>query len=284
MHLMIRNPMTRRQLLALAALALPSWGKPIAPQASLRPSKKGLCLASRKRSPQEVARFLEAVGARWIYNWNFIPPEILPAGVQYIPMIYKGSSASTSSLTRVKSKAKVYGYRELLGFNEPDAKTQGNTTVEQALDAWPKLQATGLRLGSPGCVHPDNEWMTAFMKGVDERGLRVDFICVHSYGGPGAKSLVKRLEKVHALYKRPIWITEFAVADWEAKSPQQNRHKPEKVAEFVTELLPKLEAMDIVERYAWFHGGVSGGPLATSQLFNPDGSLTVVGKAYQAVG
>jgi hypothetical protein len=184
----------------------------------------------------------------------------------------------------LESKPPLQKYAALLGFNEPDAKSQGNTSVEDALDAWPKLEATGLRLGSPACVHPDNDWMKAFMKGVAQRGLRVDFICVHSYGGPGADSLVRRLEEVHALYKRPIWITEFAVADWEAKTPGQNRHKPEKIADFVSQVIPRLEAMDIVERYAWFHGGVSGTALATSKLFNPDGSPTLVGKAYRDAG
>jgi hypothetical protein len=280
---MLQNPMTRRQWLALAALALPLGCKPPAPQAIRGPRKKGLCL-SNKRSPQEVAKFVESVGARWLYNWNIEAPETLPAGVEFIPMIYKDRSVSDEALAQVKSRSQIHGYSELLGFNEPDAKTQGNTSVEKALALWPKLEAVGLRLGSPSCVHPDNEWMTAFMKGVDQRGLRVDFICMHSYGGPGADSLVKRLEKVHALYKRPIWITEFAVADWEAKSPEENRHKPERVADFVTKLLPQLEAMDIVERYAWFHGGVSGAALASSQLFNPDGSLTIVGEAYRAVG
>ena len=276
--------MTRRQLLALAASALPLGGKPVAPPTSRGPRKQGLCLTTKRRSPQELAKFVETVGARWLYNWNTEPPEMLPAGVEYIPMIYKDRSVTDEALARVKSQARVHGYRELLGFNEPDAKTQGNTSVEKALEAWTQLEATGLRLGSPSCVHPDNDWMTAFMKGVDERGLRVDFVCVHSYGGPGVESLVKKLERVHALYKRPIWITEFAVADWEAKSPEANRHKPERVAEFVAKLLPQLEAMDIVERYCWFHGGVSGAALATSQLFNPDGSLTVVGEAYRSAG
>ncbi len=275
--------MTRRQLLALAALVLPTSCKRDAQQELRGARKKGLCLSS-KRPPHEVARFLESVGARWLYNWNITPPETLPAGVRYIPMIYNGRKDVQSAAARVKSGAKIHGYGELLGFNEPDAKTQGNTTVEQALDAWPKLEATGLRLGSPSCVHPDNDWMTDFMKGIEQRGLRVDFIGVHSYGGPGADSLVKKLEKVHALYKRPIWITEFAVADWDAKSPAENRHKPERIAEFITDLLPRLEAMDFIERYAWFHGGVSGAALASSQLFHPDGSLTVVGEAYRAVG
>jgi hypothetical protein len=106
---------------------------------------------------------------------------------------------------------------------------------------------------------------------------------MHSYGGPGVDSFLKKIHKVHEMFKRPIWITEFAVADWEAKSPGENRHQPEKIADFVAKLLPQLEAMDIVERYAWFHGGVSGNALATSKLFNPDGSLTTVGKAYRSV-
>ncbi len=276
--------MTRRQLLALSTLALPLGCQSLAAQPVQGPRKKGLCLSAKMRSPQKVAEFLEAVGARWIYNWNIEPPEILPTGIEFIPMIYNGRSVTAQALARAKAHPPAKRPGELLGFNEPDAKSQGNTSVEQALDLWPKLEKTGLRLGSPGCVHPDNEWMIAFMKGVEERGLRVDFVCMHSYGGPGVDSLLKKINKVHEMFKRPIWITEFAVADWEAKTPAENRHKPEKIADFVARLLPQLEAMDIVERYAWFHGGVSGNALATSKLFNADGSLTIVGKAYRSVG
>ncbi len=281
---MLQNPMTRRQLLILAALTLPAACKPVGLPKVRGPRKKGLCLTTKKRPPQELAKFLKSVDARWLYNWNLVPPDALLAGVEYIPMIYGGSFGVDKALARLKSQPTVRGRGELLSFNEPDHHKQGNTTVEKALEEWPKLEATGLRLGSPACVHPDNEWMKAFMKGVDERGLRVDFICMHSYGGPNADSLVKRIEQVHALYKRPIWITEFAVGDWKAKSPEANCHAPGKIAEFVAELLPRLEAMDIVERYCWFHGGVKSNALGTSALFNPDGSLTVVGEAYRSVG
>lgn len=273
---------SRRQLLTLAA----SCAFPLAcrQEASLPPAapvgKKGLCLSAKMRTPQMVSGFLERVGAHWIYNWNIEPPEILPDGVAFSPMIYKVGANLAEQFAKVKSG----GHRELLGFNEPDAKSQGNTSVEAALDAWPLLEATGLRLGSPATVHPDNDWMVSFMEGVERRGLKVDFICMHSYGGPGVESLIRKIEKVHALFKRPIWITEFAVADWKAKTADENRHKPERVAGFVTELLPQLEAMDIVERYAWFTGGISGAPLSSSQLFHPDGSLTVVGEAYRSAG
>ncbi len=276
--------MTRRQWLALAASVLPIGCKPPAPQVVRVPRKKGLCLSSKKRPPEKIARFVESVGAHWLYNWNIDPPELLPDRVAYTPMIYRAGTELEKQIARVKAGANVNGYGELLGFNEPDSETQGNTPVEKALEEWPKLEAAGLRLGSPACVHPDNEWMTAFMKGVEERGLRVDFVCMHSYGGPGADSLVKRIKTTYELFKRPIWITEFAVADWKAKTAAENRFKPERIADFVTELLPQLEAMDIVERYSWFHGGISGNALANSKLFNPDGSLTVVGEAYRAVG
>lgn len=278
--------MKRRQLLSFAP-ALLAFGcrQPAVPAAPAPvPGKKGLCLSDKKRPPEKVARFLESTGASWLYNWNSEPPAGHSKSIAFSPMIYRTGPNLQDRIARVKAAAASQGWRELLGFNEPDAKTQGNTSVEDALDAWPLLESTGLRLGSPATVHPDNDWMLAFMKGVEQRGLRVDFVCMHSYGGPGADSLVRKIEKVHQLFKRPVWITEFAVADWDAKTAKDNRFDTNRVAGFVRELLPRLEAMDIVERYAWFHGGVSGGPLASSKLFNPDGSLTVVGEAYRDAG
>jgi len=117
------------------------------------------------------------------------------------------------------------------------------------------------------------------------RGPRKKGLCLSAKGRPPL-DLARFIESTgaHWLYKRPIWITEFAVGDWQAKSPEENRHKPEKIAELVAKLLPQLEAMDIVERYSWFHGGVTGNAVGTSSLFNPDGSLTVVVEAYRSLG
>jgi hypothetical protein len=141
---------------------------------------------------------------------------------------------------------------------------------------------TGMRLGSPGCVHPDKEYMVDFMKGVKERGLRVDFINVHSYGGPNPEALVKRLENVHRMFdERPLWITEFAVGDWEAESVEKNRHKPETVLRFMEKVLPMLDKLDFLERYAWFPAKTTSIPLGTSALFNEDGSLTRLGECYR---
>lgn len=239
--------------------------------------KKGL---GRSTKNPAWARHLTELRCKWFYSWNSTSPEGIPKGVEFIPMIYRhrGDEQAIRDAGRAARKA---GIKELLGFNEPDAAKQGNMSVEAALDAWPLLMETGLRLGSPGCVHPDKQWMLDFMAGVEERKLRVDYICVHSYGGPNAESLVARLERVHKLFKRPLWITEFGVGDWQAKSVEENRHKPETVLRFMEQVLPMLDKLDYVERYAWFPARTTSIPLGTSALHDAEGKLTRLGECYR---
>jgi hypothetical protein len=223
---------------------------------------------------------LTAINAAWFYSWGPVQPEGVPAGVEFVPMVFrKASDAGFADATKAIRAQKS---THVLGLNEPDAPKQGNMTVEQALDFWPQLMALGIPLGSPGCVHPDKEWMKAFMKGVDDRGLRVDFVNVHSYGGPNADALMKRLESVHALYKRPLWITEFGVGDWKARTREENVHRPERIQEFMTQLLPRLDACEFLERYAWFPAKPTSASLGSSAIFNEDGTLTPLGEIYRS--
>jgi hypothetical protein len=216
----------------------------------------------------------------WFYSWGpAVPPE-LPPGIEFIPMIYRHGGDSRA-IADAAAAAKKAGIRELLGFNEPDVAKQGNMSIAETIDAWPALMDTGMRLGSPSCVHPDREWMTEFMSEVERRSLRVDFVCVHSYGGPSAEALVSRLEKVHRMFRRPVWITEFAVGDWEAKSIEQHRHSAETVLRFMERVLPMLDRLDFVERYAWFPAKSTSVPLGTSALFDSEGNLTHLGECYR---
>jgi hypothetical protein len=289
--------MNRRNFLNLTALAacsltLPAFaGHPKNPTGAHsldRSAKadKAVLSGSRKKGlgrstkvPAWSAQLAE-LRCKWFYSWNSTIPEGIPKGVEFIPMIYRhrGDEQAIRDAGRAARKA---GIKELLGFNEPDAPKQGNMSVAAALDAWPLLMETGLRLGSPGCVHPDKQWMLDFMAGVEERKLRVDYICVHSYGGPNAESLVARLERVHKMFKRPLWITEFGVGDWQAKSVEQNRHKPETVLRFMEKVLPMLDKLDYVERYAWFPARTTSIPLATSALHDAEGKLTRLGECYR---
>jgi hypothetical protein len=277
---------TRRKLLGLAAASAaaasitacqrrPGFLDGFFPSGS---KKKGLGLTTKN---PEWAKRLSALRCKWFYSWNSAIPEGVPRGVEFIPMIYR-YGGDPKKISEPAAAAKKAGITELLGFNEPEEKKQGNMTMQEVLDAWPLLMETGMRLGSPNCVHPDKEFMTEFMSEAKKRGLRVDFVCVHSYGGPNAKALVERLEKIHQMYDgRPIWITEFAVGDWEAKAVEQNRHKPETVQRFMQEALPMLDKLDFVERYAWFPAKPTGAPLGTSALFDEDGTLTRLGEVYR---
>ena len=216
----------------------------------------------------------------WLYTWGGLRPKHLPTAIDFTPMIW-GYWGKDDSIRQVAKAAKQAGIKELLGFNEPDGKHQANLSVEKSLRAWPVLMESGLRLGSPACVQPDGEWMKKFMRGAQQKKLRVDFICVHSYGGPNSKAFLQRMEKIHRLYKKPIWITEFAVGDWNAKSPEQNRHKPDKILKFMEQVLPELEKRDYIEKYAWFPAGQKSSPLGTSALFNEKKGLTKLGKFYR---
>jgi hypothetical protein len=270
--------MNRRRLLQLSVLAaLTPAGTARAALHRSGSVKKGLGMGPK--SP-DFSRKLEELRCKWLYSWLPGIPAHLPKGMAYTPMIWDYRRGREGVINAGKA-AKEAGIPELLGFNEPDQSSQANMTVEAALAAWPALQETGLRLGSPGCVHPDREWMKAFMVGVKKRELRVDFICIHSYGSPNAEAFIKRLEAVHKLYRKPIWITEFAVGDWKAKSPAENQYKPKDVLRFMEDVLPELDKLDFIERYAWFPAGPANRALGTSALHDAEGKLTRLGECYR---
>lgn len=268
----------RRDILRTSTLAALGSALPIgAMQQTPDSKKKGLCITTKT---PHWARRLADLKPHWFYSWGSSIPEGIPAGVDFIPMIW-GYWGNDESIAKAGADAKAAGIDTLLGFNEPDEHRQANMSVEKALKAWPLLEKTGLRLGSPGCVHPDDEWMKTFMAETRKRELRVDFVTVHSYGGANPEALIKRLESIHRMYKKPIWITEFAVGDWDAKSPEKNRHRPEAVLRFMEKTLPRLEGMDFIERYSWFPAGQDNNALGTSALYDKAGKLTRLGEFYR---
>ncbi len=215
----------------------------------------------------------------WSYNWGSTWPKQLPARTEFIPMIwgYWGDlSGLETKCTGLQGKASA-----LLGFNEPDGAQQANLSVANALMAWPALELSNLRLGSPAGVHAEGAWVKDFMTQARAKSYRVDFITVHWYGGADASSLLGHLRAVHDLYNLPIWITEFAPADWSATASKPNANSPEEVQAFMREVLPALENLDYVERYAWFPFAVDSLPGGSSALYATDGTLTTLGKMYR---
>ncbi len=263
----------RRSALTIGACGVLGLRAGASPQGSV---KKGFCFDPSK-IPDWRAR-LELLHAHWFYTWGIEMPKGVPPGIEFIPMIWGQWTCSQATIKTLVSQQ----HKTLLGFNEPEQQNQSNMTVAMALELWPILMESGMRLGSPAGVHPDGEWMTSFMKEADRRHYRIDFIAIHAYMGDNPNHFLARLERIHALYKKPLWITEFAVADWNATADQPNKYSSDEVCKFMEIVLPALEKLDYVERYSWYSSPYLFHPLAASVLFNADGSLNRLGKLYSS--
>jgi RNA polymerase sigma factor (sigma-70 family) len=228
-----------------------------------------------------VTQALGDVRAGWYYNWDSARGKIT-SGAEFVPMIWGEKSMAQANLDRAKSQGTT-----LLGFNEPDMAAQANMTVEQALDLWPKLEATGLRLGSPAVAFNGDKpggWLDRFMTGAAARNLRVDFVTVHWYGGDFSSAAVGQLKRyidaVHARYKKPVWLTEYSLIDFSTSTPRFPT--PDQLATFARDSTVMLEASAAVERYAWFALPVENKP--GTGLYINGTTPNAAGIAYRAAG
>jgi len=230
-----------------------------------------------------VRQALKESGVSWYYTWSAGHAGIsAPRGVKFVPMIWGPRSVSTATL----SQTKLYGHI-LLGFNEPDMRSQSNMTVSQALSLWPQLMATGMRLGSPAVADDaatPGGWLDQFMQGAAARGYRVNFITVHWYGGdfataPAVSQLKSYLQAIRARYHKPIWLTEYALASFGAPAsfPSQRLQ-----AAFVRASTTMLRRLSYVQRYAWFALPAPAADGSTG-LFRSGPAATRAGRAFEAV-
>ncbi|WP_432984468.1 sigma-70 family RNA polymerase sigma factor [Dactylosporangium sp. CA-233914] len=240
-------------------------------------AKKGVSTNDKFGSNNAPA--IKDVKAGWYYDWSPNPVASV-SGVEFVPMIWGGGNVS-ADLAKAKANGKV-----LLAFNEPDLKEQSNMTPQQALDLWPQLQATGLRLGSPAPAYGADTpggWFDQFMTGVKEHGYRVDFITLHWYGGdfgPNAANQLKTyIQNVYNRYHLPIWLTEYALMRFDNGVVYPTTDQ--QVA-FVNSSTAMLQGLSYVERYSWFllYTSKSG----DTGLYSNGTTPTQVGAAYRAAG
>jgi hypothetical protein len=237
--------------------------------------KKGVGLANLKG-----ANRIAALNVAWYYTWRTQPIEAAPAE-KFVPMVWSGKSRLDQHVAALSGPKKV---PLLLTFNEPDQVKQANMSVDEALRAWPRLEALAERISSPAPAGAGGPWIRRFLELAQERSLRVDFLAVHLYVPADARRFLQRIDRLHEQYRLPIWITEFAVVDRESKNkPGTNRFSDEDVVRFMQEVLPELERRPYVERYAWFGASARSGESEkrrSSRLFEKDGSLSPAGRFY----
>lgn len=222
----------------------------------------------------------EAVGITWFYMWG-IGSSASPQ-MDYAPMFWGSSASSEANVQKVVADKLV---NHILAFNEPDGADQANMTPKAAVERYPLLLKTGLRVGSPACTEGTwKTWLAEFMAGCQERGYRVDFIATHWYDWgnwiPNQNTdptdaqidqMVTRFKKdiddCYAKYGLPIWITEFNANRYRSTDAQ---------VRFLQKAIPMLEANPHVERYAYFQ------PFGGNGDFLKNGQLTSVAMAYNS--
>jgi len=242
--------------------------------AVLASDKRGVGLANLQGGDR-----IDALNVAWYYTWN---PEPI-AGVsaeKFVPMIWGGHKLE-KQITFLKSQKKS---SVLLVINEPNKRKQANMSVHKVIEIWPRLQGLTEAISSPAPAGPLNSWFNKFNKQAKKNNITFDFMAVHIYSSADPVKFLAKVDAIYKKYNRPIWITEFAVADWEAAGKQgKNKYTEAEVLAFMQAVLPELEARDFVKRYAWFGAGnysLKREQVRTSRLFEKDGELTPLGKFY----
>lgn len=230
-------------------------------------SKKGLAYYERDGS------LLKQVNIKWYYNWNPHPTDWADSSIEFVHMVWGKDSPAPD-------KASI-----ILGFNEPDFTQQSDMTPAQALEYWPKVLSSGAQLvGSPSPALIENNWLKTFLSGAENLGYKVDFICLHRYSMPDPAWFLSFVDRVYALYQRPIWVTEFAVADWFATtSTRSTRFTEDEVIKFMSVVTMEFEKRPYIQRYSWFAADWNDNQLWFSAIFYPNGTLTRLGELYASI-
>jgi hypothetical protein len=285
--------------------ALYAETKPFTPPMLKLPGKKGACFTLRDKgdknggTAEENISRVKALNPSWNYSWGTKLAEQQPKLVEFVPMIWSGSNIESMQGKLAKDvipHIKNGKIKRLLAFNEPDHTDQANMSYAKALECWPTLEKLGIPLCSPACANPEGihddsvqgipgTWMRDFMREVDKRGYRVDYIGVHWYGGTDPKSFKSKMKKIHEKYgRRPLLITEFSPADWNTGGDiGKNKHKPAAVLAFMKDVVPWMEEQDWIAGYSWFSFHIDSPQGTSSALFDSRGNLTACGKFYRSV-
>lgn len=258
----------------------------------------------------------------WYYRWSTDPAIGTDETLTFVPMLWGNygdewladsenkkygtilsfnepdwSDQSNVPVTKKLAQEWVDRYNAAYGTN--------NTAPKSVEEAWQSFMDSGLRVGSPAtalappyCLGqitmneidgPDRWWadFEQLMKDNEDKGWDYDFVAIHSYNGAGdANSFIQMVKETHELTGKPIWITEFGVADWgRAYWNSNTTGANDAVVEFMKKVLPELDKLDYVERYAWFPFNPDDAYGGSSGLFDYNtGELTKAGKVYAMAG
>lgn len=256
-------------------------------------TKKGICVNEKDMG---VAVDPADMNIGWYYNWG--TKSFKESGAQntkfydldYVPQFWGDpDGAYEDHFNRFRQQ----GYKYCLGFNEPDLVWESNFKADVAMRRWVKdimPNCGGIYMGSPAVsVFP--QWSKWWSEYWDNRmpataKATTNFIAVHNYnkfynGKETALQYLEEIDECYNKYRKPIWITEFAI--W--KFSKDDAAGCAKTQEFLKIVLKGLNERSYVERYAWFSPDLNKPEASSSSLFDyGTGNLTTLGKMYAQIG
>ncbi|MEM8944457.1 MAG: glycosyl hydrolase [Planctomycetota bacterium] len=199
----------------------------------------------------------DASNAYWYYNWwHTKPAGADQADSDWIPLVkYPNNLQAKLDI--------VTGYDDvdtILVLNEPEREDQSDVTVAEAISIWPQFEATGLNLITPAISdnQEGRDWLADFMSQANANNYRMDGLAFHWYGASNpnnpagsANNFLSRVDFYWNTYGLPLWITEFAMHDWEGDNTDAEMLAANE--QFLDIVLPELESRSYVEAYSFYH-------------------------------
>ncbi|MFO7670473.1 MAG: glycosyl hydrolase [Bacteroidales bacterium] len=223
-------------------------------------------------APEGRCSDIDKLNISWYYNWTPEPGCPVMEGVEFIPMIWSDKYLVGDNYRKFLEPLTGSGHPALLGFNEPNWKGQAEMSVEMALECWPMLERTGLRLGSPATTGRSGlDWSIEFLKGLKKLGYRVDFLALHWYGDCSNMEDLRSFLDYYSAFDMPMWLTEFSCF----------KQDMETNASFLEQVVPLLENYPNLERYAWYSNRTTEETYAGAALVNPSGTPTPAGEIFR---
>jgi hypothetical protein len=231
--------------------------------------KRGLAY----NSAAMVSPFSGSSKVSWAYNWASSSSGLSVSGIEYVPLLWGMASSFTGPWSAAASSAIKSGSKYLMSFNEPDLSTQANLSPGDAASGFKTHMmpfAGKAKLGAPAVTNGGSPmgltWLKSFLSSCTN--CQIDFVCIHWYDSASNVAYFKQYvqDAYTAGGKKPLWITEFQASGSEA---EQNT--------FMKTVLPWLDSLDYVERYAWFMAGDASGQLLSSAT-----SLSTLGNTFKS--
>ena len=236
-------------------------------------SKRGLAY-----NDASLTDFWSGKPVSWAYNWADSPGGTVGSDLEYVPMAWCSSSISVSDWTTAANSALSSGSTHLLGFNEPDQPGQCDIDPSATASGHKEYMnpfAGKAKIGSPAVTNGGGSMGLTFLQNFFDAcggSCTVDFLNIHWYGGAGdgvVDNFKSHISSAVEVAKKnnvaKVWVTEFALDGADEAA----------TASFLGEVLPFLDGLDEVERYAFFMA--KEGSLVQGKTISP-----TIGAAYVA--